>query len=31
MYLQISQEFGYFNDKKIQNLSKNVLFEVSCN
>ncbi len=31
MYLQISQEFGYFNDKKILNLSKNVLFEVSCN
>ncbi len=31
IYPQISQEFGNFNDQNIQNLSKNVSFEVLCN
>ncbi len=30
-YPQISQEFGYFNEQNILNLSKNVSFEVLCN
>ncbi len=31
IYTQMSWEFGYFYDKNILNLSKNVLFEVSFN